>query len=314
MKRIKLTLSILVSIVIILGMFACAGGPDVTGAPGAPEKAEPEKAEAPATEAPEKAEEEEAEPQPEYREVTERVQLVEKKSFYYPDGVLDRYRVYTYAETGADLLEEKLFNAEDELQERTDYSYEAGKIVSETTYDSDGNTVSTHRYEYDEDGNLVEDRLLGRNEELQSISRYEYGEKGRKVKWSVYDADDSLLAYTEYSYEDGKNTRIENYRPGGTLDDYFVIEYDDRGRRKRETWYTASGDIEEYRTYTYENGALVRETVHRGNDSVKRKIIYTNNEEGNAVKAVYMDGGDNVQERVAYEYVERTRTRRVPVE
>lgn len=275
----------------------------VIGCAGVPEEAE-EAAE------PVSAEEEKQE----FKEVQETLQVVERKSFYYPDGVLDEYRVFTYKDSSTEVRKEELFSSSDELQEKIEYTYERGRCTEKTTYGEDGEQTRTHEYSYDEQGNLVEDTLYDSDDNLQSISRYEYNENGERTKWSIFDRNDTLLAYTEYTYEDGKNTRIENFSPSGDMEDYFVLEYDGDGRLEKKTWHDSSGKVEEYTAFEYEEGALVAEVVHRGNDSVKRKIQYNNNSHGNPESLVYMDGGDNVQERVAFEYTERTRTRRVAVD
>ncbi len=296
MNKKKLPLFLGLAILTVLFLFACAGAPE--------EK--PQTEEKPAKPMEEK--------EPEYREVKEEIQLVEKMSSYYPDGVLDQYRLYSYEEGGTKLLKEELFNSEDELQERIEYSYEGELCTKESTYTSEGELLRYHEYSYNDEGLLIEDRLFNAEDALQSLSKYEYDEEGRKSKWSIYDGNEALLAYTEYIYEGGRNTMIQNYRPGGELEDSFILEYDQRGRKVKETWYNASGDIEEYRSYRYADDYLVEEIVYRGNDSVKRKIIYTNNEAGNPVDLVYMDGGENVQEKISYEYIERIRTKMVPVE
>ncbi len=295
MKRMRVILLALLTLSLSALFFGCAGTPEGVEAE-AGEKKTVEKE------------------QPKYREVTETIQLIEKKSFYYPDGVLDRYRIFAYPEGKPTLLKEEMFNSEDELQERITYEYEEGLCSSKNTFDAEGNPVSIHRYAYNGEGKLIEDKLYDGDEEAQSISKYEYDDNGRKTKWSIHDGGGALLAYTVYRYEDGLNTKIENFSPGGDLDDYFILEYGNEGRKVKETWYTGSGDIEEYRVYRYEDGAVVEETVHRKNDSVKRKILFSNNDKGNPEKAVYMDGGDNVREQVAFEYIERTRTRKVPIE
>ncbi len=250
----------------------------------------------------------------EMRRVTEEVKLVKQKLTYFPDGVLDQYRVYVYPEEGTRLLEEKLYNAEDALQERVEYVHENGQRMKKNLYNGDGELQRSHDYSYDEAGNLVKDALYDSKEQLQSRSEYRYNEQEKKVEWRVYDNSGDLLSYTEYTYEDGKNTRIENYRPGGTLDDYFVIEYDQQGRKTRSTWYDAKDEIVQYRTFSYSDGGLTQEVVHRANDSVKLRIVYTNNEAGKPVKVQYEDADGDVREIVSYEYVTRTETRMVKAE
>ncbi|MFW6343659.1 MAG: hypothetical protein ACOC2B_02850 [Sediminispirochaetaceae bacterium] len=277
----------------------------VIGCAGVPEDVE---------EAPEPAPAEKPEEKQEFKEVQETVQVVARESAYYPDGVLDEYRVFTYKDSSAEVQKEELFSSSDELQEKIEYTYEEEWCTEKTAYGEDGEKRRTHVYSYDEQGNLVEDALYDSDDNLQSVSRYEYNKNGERTKWSIFDIGDSLLAYTEYTYEDGKNTGIENFSPNGNMEDYFILEYDGEGRLEKETWYDSSGKVEEYTTFEYEDGAPVMEVVHRGNDSIKRKIRYNNNSHGNPESVVYMDGGDNVQERVAFEYTERTKTRRVAVD
>jgi NADPH-dependent curcumin reductase CurA len=106
-------------------------------------------------------------------------------------------------------------------------------------------------------------------------------------------------------WENGKNTRIETYTPGGDLDVYFELTYNDEGNITKKAQYTADGSLEEYRSYTYEDGNLVEETVHRSNDSVMRKIMYAYDQYGNPTKIVFEGSGGTVQEIVTREYIER---------
>jgi YD repeat-containing protein len=260
--------------------------------------------------APEKIPEEEAQ-EPEMREVSETVYLVKQELSYFPEGVLDRYRVYTYPEDGSRLLEEELYNAEDQLQERVEYRYEDGLQTEEAVYNGAGELLRLHRYSYDEQGNMTEDALYDANDELQSRSEYRYDEQGRKIEWRVYNGSGGLLAYTEYLYEDGRNTRIENYRPGGELEDYFEIEYDAQGRKIRSTWYDSEDEVVQYRTFSYGSSGLEEEVVHRANGSVKLRILYRNDEAGNPVAVRYEEADGDLRELVNYEYITRTETRMV---
>lgn len=262
-------------------------------------------------EAPEKKvkEKEPEEPKYEMREVTEEVEVVKRKLTYFARGVLDRYRVYTYPDEAARVLDEKLYNSEDKLQERVEYRYENGNPAEKAVYDGAGDLQRRHVYSYDDAARLTEDALYNASEELQSRSVYTYDEEGNKVEWRVYDGSGGLLSYTKYIYENGRNTRIENYRPGGAVEDYFVNEFDKKGRKVRSTWYDSSDEVVQYRTFSYEGGALAEEVVHRANGSVKLRIIYTNNDAGNPVKVRYEEADGDVREIINYEYVTRTEAR-----
>jgi YD repeat-containing protein len=246
----------------------------------------------------------------EKRTVTEEVQLVKRRLSYFPKGVLDRYRVYVYPEEGTRLLQEKLYDSEDTLQQRVEYRYNDRDLRTEkAVYDAEGELQRKHEYSYDADGNLTEDTLYDGNGEMQSRSEYRYDDSGRKVQWRVYDSNDNLMAYTKYIYRNGRRARIENYRPGGAMEDYFVIKHDQQGRKTRSTWYDSDDEVVQYRTFDYEEGALSEEVVHRSNDTVKLRIVYTNNEQGNPVRVRYEQADGDMQEQISYEYITRTQTK-----
>lgn len=249
---------------------------------------------------------EEKEKEPEMKVVMEEIQLLSKRLSYFFDGVLDDYREYIYAEEGTALLEERLYNSENEVQEKKVYTYEGDLLVSMEIYDEKGEIRSIHTYSYNNEGLLKEDALYNGKEELQTRQEYEYGPGGEKTKWSVFGSSGALLSYSEYLYENGLNTRIENYNPAGELLDYFLIEYDDQDRPVKNTWFTGNNSVEESREFLYGSGALIEEIVRRGNGSVKRRIRYTNNDFGNPVEAVYTDAGGKVLETIACEYSTRS--------
>ena len=262
-------------------------------------------------------ESEAGEPEIRTKRVVEEVQLVSRELSYYPDGVLASYRVYTYADEGIQKLEEALYNSDDELLERLVYKYEDGNYRSKQTYEGLGELLQTydgngelqnyHTFKYNDAGLLTEDVLYNLYDEPQTRQVYGYDALGNKTEWKVFNGDGALLSTTEYLYEDGLNTRIENYSPDGTLLDYFQLEYDSSSRLIRRTWYSGEDEVMQVHRYVYENGVLAEERVLRTNGSLKRRIVYTSNRAGYPVEAVYLDGGDNIQEQMAYEYVTRTR-------
>lgn len=244
---------------------------------------------------------------PEMEKIVEEVQLVSKKTTYYSDGVLASYRVFSYADEGTEKREEVLYNSDDEAEERIVYTYEGGNLVESRHYNGNNELQRIHRFDYNDEGLLIEDLLLNAEEEQQTRQEFEYNPAGRKSKWLVYNSDDTLISYSLYEYQDGLNTRIENYSAGNELLDYFVIEYNSEAKPEKRVWYNSSDQREQSRLYEYENGALVEETLLRANGSVKRKIVYKNNSFGNPVEVVYMDAGDDIQEQVTYEYITRNK-------
>jgi len=285
---------------LILVWSGCAGQPEAV-----------DKEQAPAV----KEEAKDTEPaEPEMKKVVEEVQLVSKRSSYYSDGVLASYRVYTYAEEGTEQREEVMYNSDDEVEERITYSYEDGKLIEKQNYNGKGDLQRIHQYAYDENGFLLEDKLVNPKGETQTLQEFEYNSEGKKIKWSVSNGEGALLSYSIYEYEDGLNTKIENFSASGNLLDYFILEYNTGRNPIKRTWYDSDDQIVESRVYEYEEGALKKETLFRANGSVKRHIIYSNNSSGNPVEFVYMDAGENIQEQVTYEYINRTKVSYEPAE
>lgn len=243
------------------------------------------------------------------KKIVEEVQIVSKELAYYWDGVLASYRVYKYAEEGVQRLEEILYNSDDEVQEQIVYKYEGGNCRTMQTFNDAGKLQSYHTYRYNSKNQVVEDAYFNARDELQTRQEYEYDADGKKIRWNVYNGDNALLSYTLYLYEGKLNTRVENYSTSDQLLDYFVNEYSPEGNLSRSIWYSENDKVEETREYTYEKAFLVEEKILRGNGSVRRRVQFTNNDSGNPVEKVFLDGGGNIQERVTYEYITRTSIR-----
>lgn len=265
------------------------------------EKQKEEKNKTPQAETTKETEQKEEKPE----KITETVYLLEKQSSLFPDGTLDEYLLRTYEEDSTKLRNEKRFTSEDKLEEKREYVYEEGLLKKVETYNDEGELEKYHSYTYDGDGNLTVDAIYNSEDELQSKSTFEYNEDGKKVKWSVYNANEALLSYTRYIWEDGKNTRIETYTPGGELDIYFELEYNENGQLIRKARYSADDTLQEYRSYIYKEGRLVEETVHRANDSVKRRILYSYGQHDKPTLIVYESSGGTVHEKVKREYIQR---------
>lgn len=287
-------LTLFIGLLLLAFIFGCATGPSkVTEEPAEKTAEEPEV-------------EKEAEPQAEAVEeapepITVIIDLLQKESSYYADGVLDEYIIITYQEGSTDRDSRERFNDENQLQERWEYIYENDLLKREENYNGAGELQKYHVYDYDNQGNVILDAMYDEKDELQSKSEYEYDGTGNKVLWEVYGGNGALLSTTKYIYENGLNTRIETYTPAGELSVYFEIEYEN-GNPVKKAEYSADGEPEGYSTFVYRDGAMVEKTIHRANDSVQRKVLYENNKRGNPVHITYTNASGTVQEKIEREY------------
>ncbi len=291
MKRITFPLLSPVLLVLVALLFAgCAGAPEPAGDMGPVE--EPEKkvetAKAPVR-------------------ITETIYLVEEEISYYGDGMVDERRVNRYKDDAPELIDSILYDAEDEVEEKSSYRYENGLLTEEVSQNKAGEILSIHRYSYS-DGNRVEDLLLNSTEEVQTRLVWDYDDAGRMVRWEIHNGNGALLAYTEYVYKNGRLDRIENYNSSGELEEIFTHEY--RGDLlvkmseldKRE-------NLVAYTIYRYEAERLVEETLHRKSGAVRRRTLFENGDHGMPVNSIYLDMAGNVLEKRGRSYISRTVTR-----
>lgn len=223
---------------------------------------------------------------------------------YFGDGVKDEYYVLTYDDNGVFLLKEELFRADDLLQESVVYEYTGSESSFGRIYDAAGVLLSYGLDTMDADGNILTKEKFDSKDVLQSRSEYEY-KNGMKSVWRVYGASLNLLSTTNYLYTGNILTRIDSLSPGGRIEEYFELNYDNSGMLLENIHYSAEGEVEGSSSFEYKDGYLVMEKIHRKNGSVQRKILFINDQFGNPVETVFMDAGDNVQERIVRIYKSR---------
>lgn len=227
-----------------------------------------------------------------------------KVESYFGDGVKDEYSVYLYDKEGALLLKEELINADDTLQQYVVSEYIGAESCQKNTFDAAGTLISYETNKLDKDGNILKREIFDNKDVLQSVSEYEYRDDMKSV-WKVFNETGSLLGTTVYIYSDSKLTKIDSMNPGGDLEEYFELIYTGDGLLSENNHYNAENKIQDSRFYDYKDGFLVMELVKRKNGSVLRKIMYKNDQFGNPVETVFMDAGDNVQERLITVYESR---------
>ena len=220
-----------------------------------------------------------------------------KVESYFGDGVKDEYTIFNYNGGGSLLLEEGLFSADDSLQQSIKYEYKRPESTVKSHYNFSGNLISYEINTMDTDGNLLKREKFDNKDVLQSMSEYEYV-NGMMSIWKVFGESGGLLSTTVYSYSDNLLSHIESLSPGGELEEYFELNYDANGLLLENIHKNADGKILDSRSFEYKNGYLVLEIIKRKNGSVLRKILYENDKYGNPVETVFMDAGDNVQERL----------------
>ena len=162
---------------------------------------------------------------------------------YFGDGVKDEYYVLAYDDSGVFLLKEELFRADDVLQESVVYEYTGSESRLGRISDAAGVLLSYGLDTMDADGNILTKEKFDSRDVLQSRSEYVY-KNGMKSVWRVYGASLDLLSTTNYIYTDNLLTRIDSLSPGGEIEEYFELNYDNSGMLLKNIHYSADGEIE----------------------------------------------------------------------
>ena len=72
---------------------------------------------------------------------------------------------------------------------------DSGNLIKEESYDAEGNAYWFYGYDYDKNGNMIEETTLS------YIKKYEYDEQNNKTKEIYYLTDGGIAHYVEWTYE-----------------------------------------------------------------------------------------------------------------
>ena len=135
-----------------------------------------------------------------------------------------------------------------------EYDYnDQGQCVGITSYGPEGNQIQHIEQRYDEQGHMIYGRYSWYYDGKMDCAIYTYNSMG---KWEtiVMDSGHSLT----FTYDsDGRQIRRDCYDETGKLTGHTTLEYGDNYQRKN--YYDASGALESYEIYLYnEQGQKVR--------------------------------------------------------
>jgi len=157
--------------------------------------------------------------------------------------------IFRYDRMG-NLIEESWLTPFDEIRTRTEYVYEADRLLKELKYDMNDNLISTSHYNYEE-GQLRELIVKDRRDRITSRQEYSYDTFGNLLEELWFDQEDELISRRLYSYDDEVVSGMTQYDKG-EFAHYLEYEYDSDGLILRETWSNADEEIFFENLYTYE--------------------------------------------------------------
>ena len=120
--------------------------------------------------------------------------IMETTYTYYGEMVNKASCQYEYDKDGN--LIRRTFSNEDILNGSEEYMYDvSGNLINEVSYDEEGNALWFNGYDYDKNGNMIEETTLS------YIKKYEYDGQNNKTKEIYYLIDGSVAHYIEWTYE-----------------------------------------------------------------------------------------------------------------
>ncbi len=170
-------------------------------------------------------------------------------------------------------------------------TWENGRIINKTSYDSKGNQTGSIDYEYDERGNCtVMAWFFWNSGNLMKVERV-YDEYDRLIEDTGYGSGNvsTNKTYLEYDDKDGehpKNYCKKTYYPIWPGDRYSVttLEYDSDGLLSKCTTVDKSGNLTSYDIYTNKNGRLMEYTSYDADGKPQYTYKYIYDENGKKIR------------------------------
>ncbi len=183
----------------------------------------------------------------------------------------------------------------DQLITITTYDKTMDKPLLVQYYDEDGNVYGRMEWTYDENGNVLTERMYMGDEQRTEVS-YTYDDHGNLASKYFDNGESDGTEIYENTYKDGKLTQTSVYFRNMLLQTW---RYDSEGNLILDTYYYEDGSTNATK-YAYENGKLVL-TVDYHDDEETSREEYTYNADGNILSRV-IKVGDHESYREAYSY------------
>lgn len=197
----------------------------------------------------------------------------------------------------------------------SDYEYsEVGESYYEYEYDASGNLIreevrrwrdgnfsGSESREYNADGNLI------RKEERwnDGSELWEYNADGNVVKHMSYDADGMIQSRSyDCEYDSlGRRIKMTEYAQGGSLEEYYVYEYDNDWNITKISYYDETETNVWNRTYEYDRaGNVTKGACYGGTQNLIYECTYQYNGNGEITKITYHNGVEGLSYHGVYEY------------
>ncbi|WP_373402640.1 RHS repeat domain-containing protein [Candidatus Phytoplasma solani] len=128
--------------------------------------------------------------------------------------------------------------------------------------------------------------------------------KSVKDKKTFYNPDGSIENYFIYEYNpQGQLIKQTFYNPDGSIEGYLIYEYNPQGQLIKKTFYNPDGSIECYSIFEYNTqGQLIKQTFYNPDGSIEHYLIYEYNPQGQRIKKTFYRPNNSIEVYFIYEY------------
>lgn len=206
------------------------------------------------------------------------------------DKVLEYYSPYNeesakltakYDEQGNRIEEYEFDNEGNLLKMKFTKFNEYNKRVKElvvTNEDGELNYSSLFVAEYNDEGLLIEERLLSSEGILFQRNTHKYDKYGNETEYCIYQSDGILEEKTTNVYDKKGNLVLQNYTSEESSGK-VTYKYDVNGKMVEECHFNSNGKLSQKTTYTYDQKRFLKKntTIQNG---AKTEIQYKHNDDG----------------------------------
>jgi hypothetical protein len=184
---------------------------------------------------------------------------IKKEYIHYADG---SYDVIEYHYDGSGLLVKKVqSDNEGAVEHFVEYEYDKGQVISEVSFDEDGDMVSQILYEYDDDG-LLDEKIIQNSGENEKLTHsYVYNDEGHREAIYSYDGTGELIEKFKFTLDD-KGRTVGVIEENKQKKNRISIEYDERDHLIGQEEYDLRGElVSKVRRYYDQDGLFQRSEV-----------------------------------------------------
>ena len=210
---------------------------------------------------------------------------------YSKNGKIDSKQTYIYNDQG-NIIDKKEYDSDGNLKLQTTYNYDDnGNKIEENTFGGYQTQKTTYKYddkgreveslmtlsfqgingsaelritkEYDQKGNIIEEKNYNNHNKLSSKGIYTYDERGNKIKEIFINLDSKKPEEKNIYIYDKNNNKIEVQEYiSENLSEKTIIKYDEKGN-------------------------ILEEHITDFNKNMSFKIVYKNDKIGNPIEKIY---------------------------